>query len=88
MRIAIAVLIALVILAFGFGTLRGFARPRGGGGGQPAVDAVKLAPVGVRILYWCENCGTEVLLLRQGTEMPPRHCGEPMTRREETLREN
>jgi hypothetical protein len=87
MRIAIAVLIALGILVVGFGTLRGFARPRGGGGGPPT-EAVKLAPVGVRILYWCENCGTEVLLLRQGTEMPPRHCGEPMTRREEQLREN
>jgi len=84
MRVAIAVVAGLVIFFVGYGVIRGFAVPRGGGG-QP-LEAVKPMPEGVRILFWCDTCGTEVLLLRAGNENPPRHCGEPMLRREEILR--
>ena len=84
MRVVIAVVAGLVIFLFGFVVIRGFAVPRGGG---PSLEAVKTLPEGVRILFWCEMCGTEVLLLRAGNENPPRHCGEPMTRREEILRD-
>src|SRR2546425_11206971 len=85
MRVVIAVLIGLFILGGGLATLRGFAGPRGGG---PTTKAEEPKPVeaGVRILYWCENCGLEVLLLRAGSEAPPRHCGESMTKRQEILR--
>ncbi len=31
-----------------------------------------------RTLYWCEQCGAELLLLVRGAETPPRHCGERM----------
>ena len=89
MRIVIAIFIGLAILFLGFGVLRGFAAPRRGPGtaSSPAqLEVPKPLPEGVRILYWCENCGMEVLLLRIGSEAPPRHCGEPMTRREEILR--
>lgn len=80
MRVAIAVVIGLVILGVGFATLRGFAGPRTRG---PALPTANLLPPGLRIVFWCDTCGTEVLLLRTGTEQPPRHCGEPMTKREE-----
>jgi hypothetical protein len=50
------------------------------------LEAVESLPEGVRILFWCDTCGTEVLLLRAGNENPPRHCGEPMLKREEILR--
>jgi hypothetical protein len=89
MRVFFAILIGLVILFVGLGVLRGFAMPRRGVGtpGSPAqLEVPKPLPEGVRILYWCENCGMEVLLLRVGSEAPPRHCGEPMNRREEILR--
>ena len=45
------------------------------------------APVGAdeRTLYWCEECGTEVLLLVRGTGMPLRHCGTRMHERTEIL---
>lgn len=87
MRVAVAIIAGLVIFFVGFGVIRGFAGPRGGAAGRGSVlEAAKLPPAGVRILFWCEMCGTEVLLLRAGTENPPRHCGEPMTRREEILR--
>ena len=84
MRTAFAVVFGLVILGVLLATLRGFAGPRGGG--KPALEAVEPMPEGVRILYWCETCGFEVLMVRRGTEAAPRHCGESMARREEVLR--
>lgn len=80
LRIALAVLFGLVILAVGLVTVRGFARPRGSSRPEPEPP-----PAGVRVLYWCENCGAEMLLLRQGSGVVPRHCGEPMIRREEVI---
>jgi hypothetical protein len=85
MRVAIAIFAGLTIFFLGFGVIRGFAAPRHGAGGAP-LESVKPLPEGVRILFWCDTCGTEVLLLRAGNENPPRHCGEPMMRREEILR--
>lgn len=38
-----------------------------------------------RILYWCEECGTEVMLVIRGSGMPPRHCGTKMHERAELL---
>jgi hypothetical protein len=84
MRTIIAVVFGLVILGILMATLRGFAGPRGGG--KPAIEAVEPMPEGLRILYWCETCGFEVLVLRRGTENPPRHCGESMAKREEIAR--
>jgi hypothetical protein len=84
MRVAVAVLAGLTIFFLGFGVIRGFAAPRRVAG--PSLETVEPLPEGVRILFWCDTCGTEVLLLRAGNENPPRHCGEPMTRREEILR--
>ncbi|MGH2795724.1 MAG: hypothetical protein ACRDKG_15635 [Actinomycetota bacterium] len=80
-----AIVFGVVILVVLLGTLRGFAGPRGGG--KPAIEAVEPMPEGLRILYWCETCGLEVLVLRRGTENPPRHCGESMIKREEMVRE-
>jgi hypothetical protein len=85
MRTALAVVFGLVIFAVLFATIRGFAGPRGGAA-APQLEIAEPMPAGLRILYWCETCGFEVLVVRRGTENPPRHCGEPMTRREEILR--
>jgi hypothetical protein len=43
------------------------------------------APVGPdeRTLFWCEECGTEVLLLVRGTARAPSHCGQRMHERTE-----
>lgn len=45
------------------------------------------APVGTdeRTLFWCEECGTEVLLLVRGTARAPSHCGQRMNERTEIL---
>jgi len=86
MRIVVAVIAGFVIFFVGFGMIRGFAGPRGRSNEPLPLEAVKPLPEGVRILFWCETCGMEVLLLRAGSEALPRHCGEPMSRREEILR--
>jgi hypothetical protein len=39
------------------------------------VDVVE--PDGVPV-YSCQECGTQVVLLRRGSDKPPRHCGEAM----------
>ena len=38
-----------------------------------------------RTLFWCEECGTEVLLLVRGTSRAPSHCGQRMHERTEIL---
>lgn len=45
------------------------------------------APVGgdERTLFWCEECGTEVLLLVRGSARAPSHCGQRMNERTELL---
>jgi hypothetical protein len=52
-------------------------------------DPGDAAPVPVsadeRTLFWCEECGTEVLLLVRGTSRAPSHCGQRMHERTELL---
>jgi hypothetical protein len=38
-----------------------------------------------RTLFWCEECGTEVLLLVRGSDRAPSHCGQRMHERNEIL---
>ncbi|HEX2026444.1 MAG TPA: hypothetical protein VHF25_00430 [Nitriliruptorales bacterium] len=38
-----------------------------------------------RTLYWCEQCGAELLLVVRGATGAPRHCGERMHERVELL---
>jgi DNA-directed RNA polymerase subunit RPC12/RpoP len=51
-------------------------------------DADEPTPVSgdERTLYWCEECGTEVMLLVRGTPRAPSHCGQRMHERTELLR--
>ena len=50
-------------------------------------EAAPAAPVSSdeRTLFWCEECGTEVLLLVRGTARAPSHCGQRMNERTEIL---
>jgi DNA-directed RNA polymerase subunit RPC12/RpoP len=40
-----------------------------------------------RTMYWCEECGTEVLLLVRGSGVAPRHCATRMHERAELVRD-
>ena len=50
-------------------------------------DPGAATPVGTdeRTLFWCEECGTEVLLLVRGSSRAPSHCGQRMHERTEIL---
>ncbi|HEX9767255.1 MAG TPA: hypothetical protein VGA36_10865 [Nitriliruptorales bacterium] len=77
----LAPLLGLGILAWSRATLRGMVQ-----GGAPG-EADVAAPVAdnERTLYWCEQCGAELLLTIRGAATPPRHCGERMHERVELL---
>jgi hypothetical protein len=38
-----------------------------------------------RVLYWCEECGAELVLIIHGSGKAPRHCGTGMHERAELL---
>lgn len=77
-------LVGLVIWKVGLAT---FASLRGGAAYIPDGSAPeRVGADGERIVYWCEACGTELLLLARGTPVPPRHCGERMGERHEVAR--
>jgi len=78
-RVTVAALMALVLAVVGLGMLRSLRRvPKS----APA-PSIEPPPAGVRVTFWCGTCGTEVLVLRMGSDAAPRHCGEAMVRREE-----
>lgn len=85
-RWVLAPLLALALLRFLLGSLRALltdART------QEAHEAGGAEPKPVtgdeRTLFWCEDCGTELLLLVRGTSRPPSHCGQRMHERNEIL---
>lgn len=47
--------------------------PAGEGSAEPQPVAE-----GERSVYWCQECGTELLLLVRGSDSSPRHCGMKM----------
>ncbi|MEX0836164.1 MAG: hypothetical protein WD010_08745, partial [Nitriliruptor sp.] len=73
-----------MVYRFIVGNLRGLAH--GARMGAPGDDEV-LDPTAVdpdeRTLFWCEECGTEVLLLVRGITRAPSHCGQRMHERTE-----
>lgn len=57
--------------------------------GRARVDADQQQPRPVsgaeRVVYWCEDCGTELVLVVEGSGVAPRHCGGRMHERAELL---
>jgi hypothetical protein len=73
-----------IVYKFIVGNLRSLAH--GARMGAPDDDEVTgPTPVGTdeRTMFWCEECGTEVLLLVRGTARAPSHCGQRMHERTE-----
>ena len=73
LRIALAVLAAIVLLKVGMSVLGGFARPV-----PEPPDPGELRKV--RLTYRCSICATEVRMTMANDEVPepPRHCMEDM----------
>jgi uncharacterized protein (DUF58 family) len=72
-RAAIGLLIATVVIRWGLASLRPL---QVGAKSYAPVDVVEESGVPV---YACKACGTQLVLLRRGSDKAPRHCGEPMT---------
>jgi hypothetical protein len=79
-RWVFAPLLGWVILAWLLGSLRALVHAGRMGVGEP-VDPLETEDG--RTLFWCEECGTEVLLLVRGTDRAPSHCGQRMHERTE-----
>lgn len=79
----LAPLVGVAIWHVGMGSLASF---RNGAAHVPSGDPVPVDLEIERVVYWCQGCGAELLLLVRGTETPPRHCGERMTGRTEIAR--
>ena len=82
-RWVLAPLLGLLIWSWAQATLKSFAGATDGA----ATDEPEPVPITAneRTLYWCEECGTEYLLVVRGSGKPPRHCGTSMHERTEIM---
>jgi hypothetical protein len=71
-RAAVGLLIATLVIQWGLASMRPL---QVGAKAYQPVDIVEESGVPV---YSCKECGTQLVLLRRGSDKPPRHCGEPM----------
>ena len=72
LRAAGGLLLATFVIRWGFASMRPL---QTGTKTYEPVDV--LEPDGVPV-YACKECGTQVVLLRRGSDKAPRHCGEAM----------
>lgn len=84
LRVIIAFVAAVLIFRMGMALLRMLRADAGNVTPQPAEPVTDPRE---RTVYWCEECGAEVLLLVRGEGNPPRHCGEGMRTRVEVPRD-
>jgi DNA-directed RNA polymerase subunit RPC12/RpoP len=81
-----APMLGWAFISWAFASMRSMAS-----GGTPSAVEGSNEPERVspreRVLYWCEECGTELLLLIRGSGTNPRHCGTKMHERAEVLGE-
>lgn len=82
-RLAFAPLLGFMIWAWARASLRSFVQH--GSTGIAAADEPEPVPVDERTMYWCEECGTELVLTVRGSGIAPRHCATKMHERSEVL---
>jgi hypothetical protein len=71
-----ALLIGGLIMATGRAVFRGYSTTKG-----PTGPPVDVDEEGTLLVFACETCGEQLVLLRKGTDAPPRHCAEKMVLR-------
>lgn len=74
--VVIAVVIGALVLLSGRTMFRSYATTKG-----PTGPAIDVHEKGTLLVFACETCGEQVVLLRKGTDAPPRHCSEKMVLR-------
>jgi len=80
-KYVLAPLLGFAIIRWATASLRTMAA------GAPGLQDAEVQPRALdpdeHVLYWCEECGTEVVLLVRGSGVSPRHCGTKMHERAE-----
>jgi hypothetical protein len=74
--VVVALLLGGLILATGRAVFRGYSTTKG-----PTGPPVDVEEEGTLLVFACETCGEQLVLLRKGTDAPPRHCSEKMVLR-------
>jgi hypothetical protein len=74
--VVLAFLLGGLILATGRAVFRGYSVTKG-----PTGPPVDVEEEGSLLVFACETCGEQLVLLRKGTDAPPRHCAEKMVLR-------
>jgi hypothetical protein len=74
--VVLAVLLGALVLATGRAVFRGYSVTKG-----PTGPPVDVEEEGTLLVFACETCGEQLVLLRKGTDVPPRHCAEQMVLR-------
>jgi hypothetical protein len=74
--VVLAVLLGALVLATGRAVFRGYSVTKG-----PTGPPVDVDDEGTLLVFACETCGEQLVLLRKGTDVPPRHCAEKMVLR-------
>ena len=74
--VVVALVLGGLVLITGRAMFRSYSVTKGPTG--PAVDVEER---GKLLVYACETCGEQLVLLRRGTDAPPRHCSEKMVLR-------
>ena len=64
--VVVAVLLGALILATGRAVFRGYSVTKG-----PTGPPVDVAEDGTLLVFACETCGEQLVLLRKGTDVPP-----------------
>jgi hypothetical protein len=74
--VVVALLLGGLVLATGRAVFRGYSTTKG-----PTGPPVDVEEEGTLLVFACETCGEQLVLLRKGTDVPPRHCAEKMVLR-------
>ena len=78
-KFVFAPLLAYAVFAFATANLRAMVND---GRSRMTAEEQQPRPVDAdapeRTVYWCEECGTEVVLMVLGSGVAPRHCGSAM----------
>ena len=74
--VVVAVVIGALVLLSGRTMFRSYSTTKG-----PTGPAIDVRERGTLLVFACETCGEQLVLLRKGTDAPPRHCAEKMVLR-------
>ena len=74
--VVVALVLGALVLLSGRTMFRSYSTTKGPTG--PAIDVRERDTL---LVFACETCGEQLVLLRKGTDAPPRHCAEKMVLR-------